>query len=233
MSIKKIIVTSCLLLLFTSVFSQTEDNKDLALWSSIGVNYSPTEKIKLGVEQHLRVKEDISVTDEYFTQVNLQYEFFKDFTIGGGARFIRENDNVGKKQGFEKHFRFNVDLSYSHDISRFEVGYRIRYQNKKELNLPANNNELAKENIRFKLGIKYKIKKWPLDPKISAEIFSRKREGTLIVSEAKLSKYRLTFGTDYSLKKFGKIGAYYRYQENINANKTNTIIGIKYTYSIN
>lgn len=232
----KLLTTSFLLLLTSSLFSQTTDNKDLALWSSVGVNYSPVKNLKLELEQQIRLKENASVTDEYFTQINIEYEFIKNLVISGGVRFINENDNVGKIQGYEKHFRFNFDFGYSHDINRFEVGYRIRYQNKRELNLPVNSNDLVKENIRFKLGVKYKIKKWPLDPKISAEIFSRRREKTLLVSEAKLSRYRITLGTDYSLKKFGKIGAYYRFQENINSNTVNfitTIVGLKYTYSIN
>ncbi len=233
---KNKLILNCFLLVSIAVFSQTTDNKDLALWSTIEVQYSPIKKIKLSLEQHLRLKEDASVTDEYFTQVNLEYKFFENLYIAGGVRFINENDNVGKKQGYEKHFRYNFDMGYSHDIKSFEVSYRIRYQNKRELNLPVDTKDLPKENIRFKLGLKYKIKKWPLDPKISAEIFSFKREGTLIVSEAKLSKYRLTFGTDYSFKKFGKFGAYYRFQENINENELNkitTIIGLKYSYSIN
>ena len=29
------------------------------------------------------------------------------------AAVIRENDNVGKVQGYEKHFRYNIDLGLS------------------------------------------------------------------------------------------------------------------------
>ena len=140
----------CFLFLPISMFSQTSENKDVALWSTVGVQYSPTKKIKIGLEQHLRLKEDASVIDEYFTQINLEYEFFKGLVIGGGARFINENDNIGKKQGYEKHFRYNFEIGYSHDIKKIQVGYRFRYQNKRELNLPDGKTSLEKENIRFK-----------------------------------------------------------------------------------
>jgi hypothetical protein len=212
-------------------FSQTSSS-DLALWSSIGVNYSPVKKLKFGLEQHLRLKEQAVTIDEYFTELSVKYEFFKNFEIGGGVRFIKENDNVGNKQGFRDYFRYNIDISYSHDIKRFEIGYRIRYQNKREVDLPNNETDTPTENIRFKTSIKYKIKKWPLDPKFSAEVFSRRGDGELVVSDASLSKYRLTLGTEYDFKKFGELGAYFRYQENTNNLESIKVIGLKYTYSI-
>lgn len=229
----KLIISIALLFLFANVvYSQDEDNNDFVIWNSIGIKYSPVKNLKLGVEQNLRLKEDASVTDEYFTEVFANYEVIKGFTIGGGMRFIKENDNAGKIQGYEKHFRYNVDLSYKMDfINKLDISFRLRYQNKKELDLE----DIASENLRFKTGIAYNIKNWPLDPKFAVEIFNRKRDGLSFINDAKLSRFRLTLGTSYSLKKFGKFGVFYRYQENtrIDNDFKTKILGIKYTYSIN
>jgi hypothetical protein len=227
------IILSSFILVSNSVFSQ-EDSKNLALWNSVGVKYSPIKRLHIGLEQHLRLKENASVTDEYFTEVNLGYEIIKDFEISGGARFIRKNDNVGKKQGYENHFRYNIDVSFKHDIKRFTLSYRFRYQNKKEQDVAEDEENIAKENIRFKVGLGYNIKKWPLDPKLSFESYSNLEE-VQQVRELGLNKFRITFGTSYNLKKFGKFGVFYRLQENIISNLSNEktkIIGLKYSYSI-
>jgi hypothetical protein len=231
--IRDLLILYFFILISSITFSQ-ENDKNLALWNSIGVKYSPIKKLKIGLEQHLRLKENASVTDEYFTELSLEYKLLKDLEIGVGVRFIKENDNVGKKQGYEKHFRYNFDVSFKHDIKRFVVSYRFRYQNKKELDLLKADESLPKENVRFKTSLEYNIRKWPLDPELSIEGFSDLLD-IRQVRDLGLNKYRVTFGTDYSLKKFGKFGVYYRFQENINSNLTNKktkIIGLKYSYSI-
>lgn len=234
MSKRKYILVLIILLITTITIAQTTDSKNFNSWNRIGVKYRPFNKLKLGLEQHLRLKENTAVIDEYFTEFNIEYELIKNLEIGGGLRFIKENDNVGKIQGYENHFRFNVDVSYKFDINRFRLSYRLRYQNKKELNLPDTADNTPTENIRFKTGIEYDFKKWPLDPEFSAEIFSRKREGYMLVSDALLTKYRLTFGTSYNLKKYGKIGLYYRIEQRTiveDAPQIN-ILGFNYTYTI-
>ncbi|WP_439131070.1 DUF2490 domain-containing protein [Polaribacter sp.] len=225
------------ILLFSALLhAQEEDNKDLALWNSIGVKYSPIKWIKLGVEQHLRLKEDISVTDEYFTEVQAEFEIIKNLEIGGAVRFIRENDNEGKIQGYEKHFRYNIDLSYKLDIiKKLDIAFRLRYQNKRELELADGVEDIRGENLRFKTAFEYSIKNWPLDPEFAVEIFNRKRDGASFIGDAKLSRYRLTWGTSYNLKKFGKFGIYFRYQENTRVDNDfqTKILGLKYSYDIN
>lgn len=230
-------IVIAVLLFSTLIYAQEDDNKDFALWNSIGVKYSPIKRLKLGVEQHLRLKEDASTTDEYFTEVQADFKIIKNLEIGGAVRFIRENDNVGKIQGFEKHFRYNIDLSYELDlIKKLDIQFRLRYQNKRELELPEDVEDLRTETLRFKTAFEYKIKNWPLDPEFAVEIFNRKVEEDIsLIGDAKLSRYRLTWGTSYNLKKFGKFGLYFRYQENtrIDNDFQTKIVGLKYSYSIN
>jgi len=133
-------------------------------------------------------------------------------------------------------FRYNIDLGYGLDLfKRLDVSFRLRYQNKRELDLEDGVEDKVAETLRFKTAFEYDIKKWPLDPKLAIEIFNKKREDLSLIADAKLSRYRLTFGTSYSLKKFGKFGIYYRYQENTRVDNDfqTKILGLKYSYSIN
>jgi hypothetical protein len=233
---KLFIVFIVVLFCFSNTFNaQEEDNKDFALWNSVGVKYSPIKGLKLGVEQHLRLKEDASETDEYFTEVQAEFEIIKNLEVGGAMRFIRENDNVGKIQGYEDHFRYQFDLSYKIDVlKRFAMAFRLRYQNKRETGLDESIEVIPTETLRFKTAFEYNIRKWPLDPEFAVELFNRKGDGAFFIEEFN-SRYRLTWGTSYNLKKFGKFGIYYRFQENTRADNDfqTKILGLKYTYSIN
>ena len=214
----------------TNGFSQSKDVKDLESWTSIGLKYKLNKKWSFELEEQLRLDENISEIGEYFTQLNAEYSISKNFDIGGGLRYIRENDNKGNIQGYENYFRFNLDASYKHKINNFSIKYRLRYQNKNELGVSTDDGDYAKQNLRFKTSIGYDIKKWKLDPKFSAEIFNHFEEG----EDNGFSKYRLTLGTDYKIKNFGKIGLFYRMEKELNVDipETTNIIGLKYTYTL-
>jgi len=69
--------------------------------------------------------------------IQTEYKIAKNFKLAGAVRYIRENDNKGNVQGYENHFRFNIDANYKHEIQDFKLGYRVRYQNKNELGISS------------------------------------------------------------------------------------------------
>jgi hypothetical protein len=209
-------------------YAQTDS--DWASWNTVGVEYELNKKWSFGLEEQLRFKENISVVDNYFTQLSAEYKLFKNFKVGVGARYIRDNDNQGKIQGYENHFRFQIDAMYKHEINDFKIGYRLRYQNKNELGVSYDEGDYANQNIRFKTSLEYNIKNWKLDPKFSAEIFNKFQEG----EENGFNKFRLTLGTDYKIENFGKIGVFYRYQKELNVDfpEATNVVGLKYIYTI-
>ena len=121
------------LMIGTSGFAQSEDTDDLESWTSIGLKYKLNKKWSFGLEEQLRLDENISEVSKYFTELDAEYSISKSFDIGGGLRYIRNNDNKGNIQGYENHFRFHVDATYKHKINALSLKYRLRYQNKKLL----------------------------------------------------------------------------------------------------
>jgi hypothetical protein len=214
----------------STCYSQDDDTKDLENWSSIGLKYKLNKKWSFELEEHLRLDENISEIGEYFTQLSTEYSVSKKFELGAGFRYISENDNEGKIQGYENHFRFNLDASYKHKINDFSVKYRLRYQNKNELGVSSSEGDYANQHIRFKTTIGHNFKNWKLDPKFSAEIFNHFEKG----EENGFDKYRLTLGTDYKFKDAGTLGLFYRVEKQLNETipKSKNIIGLKYTYTI-
>ena len=215
----------------TSIIQSQNSNKDVALWTSVGVDYTFKKRLKFILEQHLRLKENMRTTDEYFTELTIEYEILKNFEIGLGGRHITENDNQGGKQGFENHFRYNVDLSFKYKIERFTVSHRLRYQNENHLGVSLSDGDVHRENLRFRTGLDYNIRKIPLEPKLDIELFNRFNSE----EDINYNKYRFTFGLSYNLKKFGKFEAYYRFENDVNTTSPNRleVWGLQYRYSIN
>jgi len=217
------------MVLFSNLnFAQTGDT-DWVSWNTLGVNYK-VEKWSFGLEEQFRYKENFSQVDSYFTQLEVGYKLFKGFKLGAGARYIRNNDNVGSIQGYENFFRFQFDGTYKHQINNLEIEYRFRYQNKNELGVSTDDGDYPTHTFRLKTSFEYNFKNWKLDPKFSAEIFNRFQEKE---DDNGYSKYRLTLGTDYKLKKMGKIGLFYRFEKELNVDLPDikNIIGLKYIYS--
>ncbi len=205
-----------------------ETIRDLESWTSAKLKYKHSKKLDFSLEQQLRLKDDASTVDQYFTEFTVGYDILKPLNLTLGARYAKENDNVGKIQGYETHFRWNTDLTYKHSIERFDVKYRLRYQNKDELNVTELEGDTATQTARLKIGMDYNIRDWKFDPNLSAEIFNR-----LSNSEG-FNRIRLTLGTSYAFKKAGELGAFYRYEKQLKAEnpKTTNIIGIKYQYTL-
>jgi len=224
---RKLILTFLTIFIVNTVFSQTNTN-DFSTWFSAELNYKLDKKWTFSVQEQLRLKENASTTDSYFTQLGAAYKLTKGLVVGVGYRYIKLNDNQGATQGYNDFGRLQFDLSYGHKLNDFSLRYRVRYQTKNQLGIPDN----ANNQTRFKTSIGYNIKGWKLDPKFSAEIFNRM--GATNTSKNGFKKYRLTLGTSYSMKNAGKFGVFYRIEKDINATipATNNILGLKYSYTI-
>ncbi len=211
-------------------FSQESDPSDFETWTSAAVKYKANKKWDFGLEQQLRLKENSSVVSGYFTELNATYEPIKNFGFGAGLRFIRKNDTKGNKQGYENHLRFNLDAYFKHKLERFDFKYRLRYQNRDELGVSTSDGDFPNQYVRLKGGMEYNIRKWKLDPEFSAEIFYHSQKED---DDEGFNKYRITLGTSYKFKKAGKIGMYYRFEQEINAvqPKSTNILRIKYIYT--
>ena len=233
MSIKRLLCTVALSWISVAGYSQQGEwieIRDMETWSSVGFEMDLNKKWSFSLEEQLRLKSNSSEVDSYFTEFGLFYKGLEHFEFGGNLRYQSVNDNQGKIQGYETHFRYNLDVAYSHKIDRFKLKYRVRYQNKNELGI----DELAGNYPIHKWGLKiaanYNIRKWKFDPTFSAEIFRRSEENT----EAGFDRMRYTLGTKYDLKKFGELTGFYRIEKELNVSypKSTHIWGLSYVYTL-
>ena len=220
-----------LVLIFSTVQNSFAQNlSDTEGWSSIEVGLNISKKLSFSVSEHLRYRNKISTMSNYFTQLETSYELFKDFNLGGGVRFIRENDDVGNIQGLETHFRYQFEMNYKHDLKMLTLFYRLRYQHKNELGLPEEEVNIPNEYIRFRMCLGYKLNDPCLGLRLKGELFNQIQKENL---ENGFNRYRLTFDANKKFKNFGKVTLFYGFQKNFNRIelKQKSIIGIKYKYS--
>ena len=219
------------ILISTKQLSAQESN-DLEGWSAVQIDLKATQKLSFSVAEHLRYRNDISTLSTYFTQLETSYEIFKDFELGGGARFIKKNDDIGNKQGIESHFRYQIETRYQHGVKQLNISYRLRYQNKNELGLSEDEGDIAKEQLRFMVGIGYKLKPIGVVFKLKGELFSTISAGA---DSKKIDRNRYTLMASRKFKRIGKFSLFYRIQEEINTieeNVAKSVIGFKYSYGI-
>ncbi len=230
------------LLLFLAViagFSNlilAQNSDDLEGWSAVQLDVRASKKMTFSVSEHLRYRNDITTVSTYFTQIETNYEVIKDFELGLGVRFIKKNDDVGKKQGIESHFRYQFDASFKHDINKIGLFYRLRYQNKNELGFSEDEGDIAKEQLRLLFGLNYKLRPINIVFKLKGEFFNTFVDKTV---GNKIDRQRFTLSASRKFNGFGKIALFYRIQDDLNVEVKKTevtvsksILGFKYTYSL-
>lgn len=206
----------------------TITTSDLELWTGAELNYQATDKLSLGLEQQLRLRNNASEVDQYFTEFNLKKEVNKSFYYSLGFRYIRDNDQQGDIQAYENNFRYNLDLGYKQNINKLKLNYRLRYQRRNELGISIAEGDEPRNYMRLKVGADYKIKNWKLDPSFSTELFYNMNQGE------GFDKFRLTLGTKYKIKKVGALLPFYRLERELGATypKNTYILGFKFIYNI-
>ena len=232
---RKLTILTTTLLLFLggvpSLIAQSGEYitvRDFETWSSASLNYKLNNKVDIGLGQELRLKDNSSIVDKYFTNGTIDYKLSKMFTIGTELRYIRFNDNKGNIQGYENHFRYALHTSLEHDIKRLILKYRLQYQSQNELGLSSTEAVDPTQKLRFKIGGKYNIPKWKLDPRLSFEIY--RTLGTV----NDFTKFRMTLGTKVKIKKSSSIKLFYRMEKEMNElyPKTTNIFGLNYQFNL-
>lgn len=205
--------------------------RDFETWTSGKLKLKANKKWNFGLQAQMRLDNNSTELKGFFTELSTGYKLFKGMEIGAGIRYINKNDNEGAVQGPEHYFRYHLDVTYKHKMDRFALKYRFRYQNKNEMGISKTEGDVHLQYFRLKASVEYNIKDWKLDPILSGEIFNKYEKNSYSNG---FSDYRITIGTNYKTKGYGKIGIFYRLENEISTfyPKTTHILRIKYTYTL-
>jgi hypothetical protein len=203
-------------------------SRDFSTWTSATFNLKLSKPWSLSLSEEFRFKTNSSELDAFFTELKTSYKFSNGLFFGGGYRFISDRTDKTGESDLEQ--RFQIDFGYSFKVKRFEFEARLRGQSRDDLGeTRAADGDYARRTLRLKLQAEYNIKNWKLDPIFSTEIF---RSNGKYVNPS-FSKWRTTIETNYSFKKAGDLGAFYRFEKDLNTDYglNHFIIGVQYKFT--
>ena len=202
--------SSFILLLF-SPFLLIAQEQDFQQWSKIGVSYDLNKDLSVSLDQGLRFRENASLSDVTFSNLSLKYDLIKKWSVAIGYRYITDFD---LSQNTSTSHRIYSDINYRKKKKRWLMKNRLRYQYQEE-----------NFTLRDKVSLSYNIRKTPLEPFTTFELFFK---------DSEFKKWRYTLGASYPFLKEFDIDVYYRLQQSFNTNNPKQLhilgLGMEYKF---
>ena len=114
-----------LFLCFVAFYGHGQSN-DAELWTGIALKADVAKDWSVSYETQTRFHKNISTLRQYYNEISVEYEFFKNAEIQLDYRYSRKKD----EGYYTPENRFCLNLGYSKDIGKLplELSSRIRYQ---------------------------------------------------------------------------------------------------------
>jgi hypothetical protein len=144
--------------------------KDFGIWYNVSARYEVIKNLRIEVSEELRTVSNASETDQFFTEVGLNYKLNDYINFGGYYRYIKKRDN---DKDFNSRDRFFGEIEFNLPFKRFELSYRNRFQ--RQINKDADDVEEKAPILynRHKVSLNYNIRKVKLTPSVFYERFYR------------------------------------------------------------
>ncbi len=218
-----------------------------ALWLDAGASASITKHLGASVEGEWRSADGIDATSRWSIDAGLDYKICPWLKGAVSYTYIdQRNPSTVTRKGnivdsfWQSRHRLNVSLTGKLKVDRFTFSLRERYQlthregvtvAKRDTDGTPKTPEYEggdnKSVLRSRLQVEYDIRKCPVTPYVSFEIYNSLNDGFAT------DKTRYTVGADYKINKHNTVGVYYRYiHENggWDDGDARNVIGASYTY---
>lgn len=219
----------CLLLLICILIKENvyaQNLKDAGIWTTISVEKDITNKISIGIDEEMRLRDNFSRLNLFYTNFNFNYKPIKNFKIGIAYRSIEKWQY--KWQQFSFRHRLMLDLTYKYKSVNWEVAYRSRVQSELQDIYSDDKGKIPEWFWRHKFDFKYKIKN--LDPYAGLELRYQIADPRMPESNGIWHRLRYYAGVDYDINDFNTVGVYYLIQHEFNVIKPEYIyiVGLQY-----
>jgi len=102
-------------------------SNELKGWSSVEYGVELSDRFKIDLSQHFRLKEDLNVVDTYITESEISYKPIKKLILLGQLRYYSRNDNNGGIQGYENmiRYRLGVEKKFTSNKFNFDIEFLL------------------------------------------------------------------------------------------------------------
>lgn len=212
----------------TKVFAQTNSSSsinDLVVWNNLGYELTITNKITLGIAEQIRIHESFSKMDQFFTNVNLDYELSEHFKLSGNYRFL----GVNTSSYIDWQQRWSIDGIYQFEWQSITPSFRLRYQSKNSINPTPP--YLWENHFRMRGKIDFNLKNTSIAPFVTTEIW----HSAIRYSSNKFDRIRYTLGLNWQPQKKDRIEIFTGFEHRLNTiiPARTLLLGVSYQFRRN
>lgn len=203
---------------------------DLGMWNTLSVNKEITDKLSVGIDQELRLRDNFNTLNLVYTNFGASYKVTDWFKFSLTYRFTdKHKDDLS----WGIRHRIMTDLLLKIKPGDFSVSYRARFQWEwRGAGYSDRYGKVPEIFMRNQIKISYKATK-KLEPYVGDEI-RWQIQNPRIPYHNTIDRTRVFAGVNYEINKKNTIGAYFLYQIEFNVNDPETlyIIGLEYTLNL-
>lgn len=214
--------------LLTSAFAFSQEKEDFGARFGLSAEKKLWKRLSVGVGEEFRLKNNCGDIDKWVTETDVSYTLVKRiFKLGVGYDFIGDWDE--HDEFFEFKHRFNGYFVLKHDISRFNISWKSRYQMTYKSESYGYEKWNPKNYWRNKLNVAYNIRHSHFEPYVSFECFYQLNNYKGNV----MDRLRGQAGVCYEFNKHNSIDFSVRYNQDIFVKKpeSSCLLGLFYNYS--
>jgi hypothetical protein len=176
--------------LFIGMPVMQAQQKDFQFWPSANIDLSVNKKLKVMLEEEVRLKENCTQMERQINDLGVSYKFNNYFRA---SLFYRIEANWKTYDDYRWKQGFYADFALKHSTGRFALGYRLRLQSSR-IEFYSNEDNLLSNFInRHKFTVEYNIQNKPITPFIEEELFLNS-----VSHQMEMINNRTWFGITYS-----------------------------------
>ena len=219
------------MLLYGGILSAQQ--QDAGLWTKFNLEKDISKKWSLYIEEEIRLKENYSQLDRFYTEIGGSYKLWKGFKLSAGYRFISKSDPV-KYYWNDLRFQHRVmaELSYKYRINSLTFFYKTRFEGEMKYIYSSDKGKVPGYDWKNKLEVKYRIMRF--EPYFGTEIRYQFTDPRHPESNGLLNRVWIYGGVDISIIPYHTLGVYYLLQKewNLVGAETRYILGVQYSIQL-
>ena len=215
----------------TSTFAKTHSPfyPDAGSWNTFSCSYALNKKFAILFTEELRIKENYSRLNLFYTNLGFEYKFNSHFKTSLVYRWV---DKYMEYDQFSFRHRLMWDATVKQGYKKFTFSYRHRLQTEIRNVQTSDAGSIPEWYSRNKFEISYDISK-RISPYYSTEFRYQFHDPRNVESDRTWHRIRYQAGIDYKLTKSSKAGIYYLIQHEYNAMAAENLYITGLEYSLN